>query len=109
MAYDPDVSDLFHSNQISTATHEGANYIGFKNPRVDALLDQGLAIYDQAARIEIYRELQRILAEEQPYMFLFAIPAVEALDADVTSTAGTLDFNSPNWWWQQEALINPAE
>jgi peptide/nickel transport system substrate-binding protein len=112
MAYDPDVTELFHSSRITTESHPGPtylNYIGFADPRVDRLLDEGLATYDQARRKDTYRELQRILAEEQPYLFLFAFPTVEVVDKDLASTSGELDFNSPNWWWQLETLINPAE
>jgi ABC-type transport system substrate-binding protein len=112
MAFDPDVSELFHSSHITTETQTGPpnyNYIGFSDPRVDDLLDRGLATYGQAERTEIYRELQRVLAEEQPYLFIAAIGTQEALDADLTSSTGQLDLRSPTWWWQLEALVNPAE
>jgi peptide/nickel transport system substrate-binding protein len=112
MAFDPDVSEQFHSSRITTEARSGPpnyNYIGFSDPRVDDLLDRGLTTYGKAERTEIYRELQRVLAEEQPYLFMAAIGTQEALDADLTSTAGPLDLRSPTWWWQLETLVNPAE
>jgi ABC-type transport system substrate-binding protein len=112
MGFDPDVSDLFHSSRITTDAQTGPpnyNYIGFSEPRVDDLLDRGLATYGQAERTEIYRELQRVLAEEQPYLFMSAIGLQEALDVDLSSSAGQLDLRSPTWWWQLETLVNPAE
>jgi ABC-type transport system substrate-binding protein len=112
MAFDPDVSEQFHSSRITTEARSGPpnyNYIGFSDPRVDDLLDRGLATYGQTQRAEIYRELQRVLAEEQPYLFIAAIGTQEALDADLTSSTGQLDLRSPTWWWQLEALVNPAE
>lgn len=112
LAFDPDAFDLFHSSRIPTESRTGPlhlNYIGFSNPQVDALLEEGLATYDQARRTEIYRELQRVLAQEQPYYFAFAATTIEALDADLTSSDGPLDLSSPRWWWRLEALVNPAE
>ncbi len=112
MAYDPDVSELFHSDYMTVEGRGGSpyfNYIGYSNPRVDELLDAGLVTYDQAERSAIYREMQRILAEEQPYLFLSALPQEEAVDADLASTSGPLDLQSPNWWWALETLMNPSE
>jgi ABC-type transport system substrate-binding protein len=109
MGFDPDVSDIFHSRSIPSEPEGGLNYIGFSNPRVDDLLDEGLRTYDRPRRAEIYRELQRVLDEEQPYLFMAAIAGVEAIDDDMTSTPGELQLNSPEWWWQLEALVNPGE
>ena len=111
MGYDPDVTDLFHSTRIPSEAPAGLdfNYIGFANRRVDALLEEGLRTYDTSRRAEIYRELQRVLDEEQPYLFMNAMQAREPIDADLTSTAGELDLGSPQWWWQLETLLNPAE
>jgi peptide/nickel transport system substrate-binding protein len=49
----------------------GANYVAFKNEEADALMEQGVIETDQAARAEIYRKLQDILAEELPWAPLF--------------------------------------
>jgi ABC-type transport system substrate-binding protein len=112
LSFDPDVFDLFHSSRITNESRTGPpnfNYIGFENAEVDRLIEDALETYDLAARTELYRQLQRVLAEEQPYLFVFAITGREALDQDLTSTAGELDFASERWWWQLETLLNPAE
>ena len=112
LPFDPDAFDFFHSSRITNESRTGPpnwNYIGFSNARVDTLLQEGLATYDQGRRSEIYRELQRVLAEEQPYYFAFSAIFGEALDADLTSSGGPLDLDSPRWWWRLEALQNPTE
>lgn len=111
MAFDPDITELFHSSRIPGESDAPSqfNYIGFSDPRVDQLLDAGVATYDQERRTEIYREFQRILAEEQPYYFAFAPTLTAALDADLTSSTGDLDLSSPTWWWRLETLMNPTE
>ena len=62
---DPDSTSIWHT--------EGGplNFTGFANERVDELLEQGRITADQENRAQIYQEMQKILAEEQPYTFLF--------------------------------------
>lgn len=55
----------------STMYPEGRNYVGFKNDRVDELLDMGEIEFDIERQKAIYAEIQEIIYEEQPYCFLF--------------------------------------
>lgn len=65
---DPDPSALLHSSQAQA----GANYAAYANPKVDQLLEQARRTLDRDARKKTYQELQRILADEQPYTPLYA-------------------------------------
>ena len=47
-----------------------SNGAGYRNPRIDALFDQGAASADRAQRRLAYVEIQQILAEEVPYFWL---------------------------------------
>jgi peptide/nickel transport system substrate-binding protein len=68
---DPDIlRRVFHSSQTPPA---GFNRGFYKNPRVDALLDQANAEPDDARRRELYIEVQRIVAEDVPYISLWHI------------------------------------
>jgi peptide/nickel transport system substrate-binding protein len=112
LAFDPDQFGNFHSSRASTeAGPEGfsENYIGFSNAEVDRLLEEGVSTYGLEERREIYRQLQRVLAEEQPYYFMWAEAIHTIVDEDLTSQGAPPDFTSHNWWWQLEALSNPAE
>lgn len=111
LAFDPDQSSIFHSSQASTETTQGFtdNYIGLSNAELDRLLEAGVSTYDLDERREIYRRFQRVLAEEQPYYFMWAEAVQTVLDEDLTSLGAPLNFESHNWWWQLEALLNPAE
>ncbi len=64
-------------------TGEPGNWVSYSNPRVDELLDQGVAATDQAERAEIYQEAQRILLEELPWINLFVANQYEAMKNDV--------------------------
>jgi peptide/nickel transport system substrate-binding protein len=64
--------DIFGFVFDSTKTPpRGANRGYYRNPRVDALIAEGLAETDQAKRRKIYAELQEIVAEELPYINLW--------------------------------------
>jgi peptide/nickel transport system substrate-binding protein len=72
---EPDAYQVWHSSQ---AANQGSNHIGYKNARVDQILESYRREFDPQRRIELYREFQRILSDEQPYTFLFVGKSVVA-------------------------------
>jgi peptide/nickel transport system substrate-binding protein len=60
---DPDQYALWHSN-------ESTNFTGYKNTRIDNLLEKGRQTYDQQERTEIYQEFQQFFLEDPPAIFL---------------------------------------
>jgi peptide/nickel transport system substrate-binding protein len=60
---DPDARDTL-------GTGGANNFSNFSNERVDELLTQGVTEQDEAKRIEMYKEIQAIVAEEVPFIFL---------------------------------------
>ena len=58
-------------------TQASRNYGGWGNAELDALLDEGRAELDEEARKEIFREVQRILAEN---VWVLDIPAESGLE-----------------------------
>lgn len=52
-------------------TGVGANRTGFSNARVDALLNEGRGTTDPAKQKEIYGEVQQIIWDEMPFVFLW--------------------------------------
>jgi peptide/nickel transport system substrate-binding protein len=66
---DPDIlRRVFHSSQVPPA---GFNRGFFSDPRVDALLDTAAVTTDEAKRRALYGDVQRIVAEEAPYISLW--------------------------------------
>ena len=89
-------------NQIwSAESIPDLNAGAYENPTVEALFDQGAHEFDQSRRKAIYGEIQRILAEDQPYIFLYANKAYEGvshrLGGIVPSPLG-LDWNLEQWY-----------
>jgi len=66
---DPDIFD-FVFNSAKTPP-KGSNRGFYRNPQVDALIAKGLAETDQTKRKHIYAELQKIVAEDLPYINLW--------------------------------------
>ena len=66
---DPDMFNYaFHSSNIIP---KGANRQYYRNARVDALIEKAQMELDQNVRKQDYREIQRILADELPYVYLW--------------------------------------
>ena len=72
-----DPYQLWHSSQIG---NRGSNYVGFRNSRADALIEEIRGTLDEAKRNELCHQLHRILHEEQPYTFLYSPPTCRLLD-----------------------------
>lgn len=60
---DPDDGGTLRSDGASNFSH-------YSNPRVDELLDQGLRSADPEERAVAYREIQAIVAEDVPFIFM---------------------------------------
>nr|WP_320051018.1 peptide-binding protein [uncultured Desulfuromonas sp.] len=95
---DPDAYNVWHSSKTGP---NGLNFIGFKNERVDELLEQGRSTFDQAQRKQIYDEFQQILAEEQPYTFLFvpdSLPVVARRFHGIEEAPSGIMHNFIRWY-----------
>jgi peptide/nickel transport system substrate-binding protein len=66
---DPDMFDLVFNSERTPP--KGANRGYYHNPRVDALIAQGLAETNQEKRKKIYAELQQLVAADLPYINLW--------------------------------------
>jgi peptide/nickel transport system substrate-binding protein len=60
---------FFHSKFADVTP--SSNYTHYKNARVDALLEEGMATSELEERKAIYAKISAILAEDLPYAFLF--------------------------------------
>ena len=79
---DPDIlRRVFHSSQVPPT---GFNRGHFSDARVDRLLDEAAVAIDEAKRRALYADVQRILAEEAPYISLWCKTNAAVARRDLT-------------------------
>ncbi len=91
---DPDIFEhVFYS---ASTPPKRANRGYYSNPKVDALIEQGRREVDHEKRRRIYAEIQRILAEDLPYINLWYFDNVavhsQRLKNVAISPSGNYDF-----------------
>jgi peptide/nickel transport system substrate-binding protein len=68
---------------------------------VEELFQKGAKVFDQAQRKQIYGEIQRLLVEDQPYIFLYMGKAYEGVSKRIggiePSNLG-IDWNLEQWY-----------
>jgi peptide/nickel transport system substrate-binding protein len=69
LTIDPDQTSFWSSKSIPA----GTNFVHYTNPQVDQLLDQARTASgcDPATRKVYYEQIQQILADDQPFTFLY--------------------------------------
>jgi peptide/nickel transport system substrate-binding protein len=73
---DPDQTSLWASSEYP----DGGNFVHYTNPAVDQALQQGrtAAGCDSAARKPFYAQFQQLIADDQPFTFLYAANSILA-------------------------------
>jgi len=95
-ASEPDEYQVWHSSQ---AANKGSDHISYKNARVDRILEDYRREFDPKKRVELYREFQEILNDEQPYTFLFARKSVSAVQRRFHGVEVYPAGLRPQEWW----------
>jgi len=95
---DPDNYIMWHASQTGPNQH---NFVSYSNPEVDRLLVLGRKTFDRQNRQEIYRKIHAILAEDQPYCFLYvpdALPIVNVKFHGIRQEKAGIWYNFEDWW-----------
>lgn len=95
---EPDQYNIWHSSKTGP---RDLNFIHYRNAEVDDLLERGRRTFDQAERKRIYDRFQEILAEEQPYTFLYvpeALPAVARRFHGIEPAPAGITHNFIRWY-----------
>jgi peptide/nickel transport system substrate-binding protein len=108
---DPDIFDIWHSTKQGK---KELNFMSFENKEVDELLVKARHTLNKGERKKYYFRIQEILAEEQPYAFLF-IPysnvAVHRRFKGIEPAPAGLMYNFNKWYVpaeQRRYRINAA-
>lgn len=83
----PDVAPYY----ASSAADRGNNIPNYKNPQLDALLEQGRRATGVQEQVLTYRRVQRLLAEQLPYLFLWYPDVITVRNERI---GGMVDINN---------------
>lgn len=95
---DPDQYLIWHSSQQGGGRY---NFVGYENPLVDRLWEEGRRTFDRTARERVYRKIHRVLAEDLPYVFLYypdSLPTVHKRFRNVEVAPAGLGWNFREWY-----------
>jgi len=100
LALDPDQYSIWHSSQQAPGQF---NFIGYNNPHVDKLLEQGRLELNPDKRMKIYHEFAKILLEDSPIVYLYAgygLPAIHRRVKGIDNPAppAGIGHNSHEWY-----------
>ena len=98
LSRDPDQYSIWHSSQMKEGQY---NFVSYSNPEIDRLLVEGRRTFDMEKRKEIYHKIHTILAEEQPYTFLYvadALPVVHKRFHGIEVAPAGIGYNFIKWY-----------
>ena len=80
MPLDPDLYKIFHSSQTGPFQ---LNFVGYTNPRADELMVRIRQEYNEPRQVAMARELHRLIAQDQPYTFLYVRKSLALMDGKI--------------------------
>jgi peptide/nickel transport system substrate-binding protein len=107
---DPDLFDVWHSSKTH---YKELNFISYKNEEVDRLIMEGRHTFDLEKRKKAYSRIQEILAEDQPYVFLYvpyALPIIHKRFRGIEPAPAGISYNFIKWYVpkpEQKYTIQP--
>tara|TARA_B100000927_G_scaffold168618_1_gene135942 strand:+ start:9985 stop:11784 length:1800 start_codon:yes stop_codon:yes gene_type:complete len=108
-----DPEPMWHSE--SAELKSSNNITGFKDDRVDELIERTREIFDVEVRNEIFREIDQILFEETPYVLLWHLDYTRLLYwnkfgmPDHVLGKFTEEWAAVDYWWNDEFLLGDLE
>jgi peptide/nickel transport system substrate-binding protein len=81
-----DLYQMFHSSQIEGG---GNNFIGYKNPEFDALVEKARSTVDEDTRMPLWMQAERHLYEDQPYTYLMRRKSLAFIDRRIQNVEQT--------------------
>ena len=77
-----DIFQMFHGSQAKT---NGDNFINYKNPELDKLIDEARKTVDSEKRMPIWQQAEAVMFEDQPYSFLFRRKTLAFIDKRISN------------------------
>ncbi len=101
---DGDLSKFYYSAFIQPkGDNSGSNWIRYKNPEIDQLIDEGFKTLDQGKREVIYQKIGLLLNEEMPVIYLYHWPDIIVYTSKlkgrvIPPLAGIYYYKAEDWY-----------
>jgi len=103
LSWETDAFQIWHSSQADIPN--GSNYVGFRNKQADELIETLRVTFEEEERKRKFRELHRIIYDEQVYTFLIVDKGVYCWRNNVKNVifakARPIEDSLP--WWVAQA------
>jgi len=96
-----DNASIFMSSNI---VPKGLNFTSFKDPEIDYLFRKARSTFDLKKQRAYYFKIQRILAKEAPYTFLYipyAMPVVKKSIKGIKPAPAGIGYNIRKWYYTE--------
>ncbi len=82
----PDAYALWHSNSDKLGRF---NLVGYRNKRIDELIDKGAGTINRKEFAKIYKEIYSTIADDLPYLFLYIPNSISAINKNIKNIKPT--------------------
>ena len=109
LGQEPDQYNIWHSSQQAPGQF---NFIGYDNPEVDRLLEQGRRELDPDKRMGIYHQFAQVLYDDSPIVYLYAgygLPAIHKRVRGIDNPAPPAGIGHNSYDWYIPAPVRRTE
>ncbi len=101
---DPDATDYLSSRASAAKGGGGQNTTQYTSPEADALIAEGAAAVDRAARKAAYLKLQEMTRRDLPYLPIFQYVVVQGVKTGLEGFVPNINtqencWNAATWYW----------
>jgi peptide/nickel transport system substrate-binding protein len=93
----PDARSIWHSTSDKKG---GFNFVGYKNDKVDNLIEQAEKTIDKKKFGKIYKKIYKYISDDLPYLFLFVPNSITAVNKNIKNVEPALvgiTHNQEEW------------
>ena len=87
LALMPDARSIWHSSSDVTG---GFNFVGYKNEKVDSLIEKGEVTIDRDELGKIYKELFKMISDDLPYIFFYIPNSISTVNKQIKNVQPAL-------------------
>ncbi len=98
-----DYKQIWHTSSYNSG---GSNFCGFGNSASDALIDSIRVTLDASIRLPMEKRLQKIVYDEQPYVFLFS--SLRKVAVHKRFDNGNIYFEKPGLYFSNLRAMSPG-